>query len=328
MIPNSAIEIYHSSDGQTEIEVKFDNETVWLNQEQLSQLFERDRTVIGRHIRGIFNEEELVEKVVCADFAQTTQHGAIEGKTQTRNTKYYNLDVIISVGYRVKSLRGTQFRQWASQRLKDYLVKGYSINQKRLEQTSQELQILRSGIRILGRAIEEKAQEQETEWLNQFAKGLELLDDYDHENLDSSGLTRREAVYPTQEDYQLLISQMRAEFSSDVFAIEKDHGFDSSIIQISKGFGEQDFYPSIEEKAVTLLYLVTKNHAFVDGNKRIAAACFLLFLEKNGMLIKEDGSPIISNEALASITLFVATSKPDEMEAVKKLVVSILNRNI
>lgn len=258
MIPNSAIEIYHSSDGQTEIEVKFDNETVWLNQEQLSQLFERDRTVIGRHIRGIFNEEELVEKVVCADFAQTTQHGAIEGKTQTRNTKYYNLDVIISVGYRVKSLRGTQFRQWASQRLKDYLVKGYSINQKRLEQTSQELQILRSGIRILGRAIEEKAQEQETEWLNQFAKGLELLDDYDHEKLDSSGLTRRGAVYPTKENYQLLISQMSAEFSSEVFAIEKDHGFDSSINQISKGFGEQDFYPSIEEKAVTLLYLVTK----------------------------------------------------------------------
>ena len=328
MIPNSAIEIYYSSDGQTEIEVKFDNETVWLNQEQLSQLFERDRTVIGRHIRGIFNEEELVEEVVCADFAHTTQHGAIEGKTQTRNTKYYNLDVIISVGYRVKSVRGTQFRQWASQRLKDYLVKGYSINQKRLEQTSQELHVLRSGIRILGRAIEEKAQEQETEWLNQFAKGLELLDDYDHENLDSTGLTRRETVYPTKEDYQLLIAQMRAEFSSDVFAIEKDYGFDSAINQITKGFGEQDFYPSIEEKAATLLYLVTKNHAFVDGNKRIAAACFLLFLEKNGILSREDGSPTISNEALASITLFVATSKPDEMETVKKLVVSILNRNI
>lgn len=328
MIPNSGIEIYQSSDGQTEIEVTFDNETVWLNQEQLSQLFERDRTVIGRHIRSIFNEGELVEELVCADFAHTTQHGAIEGKTQTRIAKYYNLDIIISVGYRVKSVRGTQFRQWASQRLKEYLIKGYSINQKRLEQTSQELQILRSGIRILGRAIEDKAQEQDTEWLSQFAKGLKLLDDYDHEKLDSTGLTRRETVYPTKEDYRLLITQMKAEFSSDVFAIEKDHGFDSSINQISKGFGEQDFYPTIEEKAATLLYLVTKNHAFADGNKRIAAACFLLFLEKNGLLSRKDGRPIISNEALASITLFVATSMPDEMNAVKKLIVSILNRNI
>lgn len=328
MIPNSGIEIYQSSDGQTEIEVTFDNETVWLNQEQLSQLFKRDRTVIGRHIRSIFNEGELVEELVCADFAHTTQHGAIEGKTQTRIAKYYNLDIIISVGYRVKSVRGTQFRQWASQRLKEYLIKGYSINQKRLEQTSQELQILRSGIRILGRAIEDKAQEQDTEWLSQFAKGLKLLDDYDHEKLDSTGLTRRETVYPTKEDYRLLITQMKAEFSSDVFAIEKDHGFDSSINQISKGFGEQDFYPTIEEKAATLLYLVTKNHAFADGNKRIAAACFLLFLEKNGLLSSKDGRPIISNEALASITLFVATSMPDEMNAVKKLIVSILNRNI
>lgn len=222
MIPNSGIEFYHSSDGQTEIEVKFDNETVWLNQEQLSQLFERDRTVIGRHIRGIFNEGELVEEVVCADFAHTTQHGAIEGKTQTRTAKYYNLDVIISVGYRVKSLRGTQFRQWASQRLKDYLIKGYSVNQKRLEQTSQELQILRSGIRILGRAIEDKSQEQGAEWLSQYAKGLRLLDDYDHERLDSKGHTNRETIYPTKEDYQFLITQIKEEFESDVFAVEKD----------------------------------------------------------------------------------------------------------
>lgn len=328
MITNSGIEIYHSSDGQTEIEVTFDNETVWLNQEQLSQLFERDRTVIGRHIRSIFSEGELVEEVVCADFAHTTQHGAIKGKTQTKKAKYYNLDVIISVGYRVKSVRGTQFRQWSSQRLKDYLIKGYSVNQKRLEQTSQELQVLRSGIRILGRAIEDKSQAQDAEWLSQFEKGLKLLDDFDHEMLDSTGLTKGRTVYPTREDYQLLISQMKTEFNSDVFAIEKDHGFISAVNQISKGFEDQDFYPTIEEKAATLLYLVTKNHAFVDGNKRIAAACFLLFLEKNGMLSGKDGRTIISNEALASITLFVATSKPDEMESVKKLIVSILNRNI
>ena len=328
MVKQSGIEIYSSSDGQTEIEVTFDNETVWLNQEQLSQLFERDRTVIGRHIRSIFREGELVEEVVCADFAHATQHGAIEGKTQTRTTKFYNLDVIISVGYRVKSVRGTQFRQWASHRLKEYLIKGYAINQKRLEQTSQELQVLHSGIRILSRAIEDKALEQDDDWLNQFAKGLELLDDFDHEKLDSTGLTRRETIYPEKNEYQLLISQMKADFNSDVFAIEKDQSFDSAINQISKGFGEEDFYPTVEEKAAMLLYLITKNHAFADGNKRIAAACFLLFLQKNGILIDNDGKTIISNEALASLTLFVAASKPDEMESVKKLIVSILNRNI
>jgi len=328
MIPeNSGIEIYHSSDGQTEIEVTFDNETVWLNQEQLSQLFERDRTVIGRHIKSIFIEGELSEAMVCADFAHTTQHGAIQGKTQTKKTKYYNLDVIISVGYRVKSFRGTQFRQWASKRLKEYLIQGYSINQKRLEQTNQELQILRSGIRILGRAIEEEIIDQGAEWLKKYAKGLMLLDDYDHERLDSIGLTKRKTIYPTKEDYQILIDSMKKEFESDVFAIEKDQGFDSAINQISKGFEDRDFYPSIEEKAATLLYLVTKNHAFADGNKRIAAACFLLFLNKNGLLHEDEELPLISNEALACLTLLVATSKPEEMEAVKKLIVSILNRN-
>lgn len=327
MSNNSDIEIFQSSDGLAEVTVTFDNETVWLNQEQLSQLFERDRTVIGRHIRNIFKEGELLEEVVCADFAHTTQHGAIEGKTQRKKTTYYNLDVIISVGYRVKSMRGTQFRQWASQRLKDYLIQGYTINQKRLEQTNQEIQILRSGIRILGRAIEDKAQEQGFEWLSQFAKGLTLLDDYDHERLDSLGLSKGPTSYPTKADYQLLIDQMKEGVDSQLFGLKKDQGFESAISQISKGFGKNDFYSSIEEKAATLLYLITKNHAFADGNKRIAAACFLMFLEKNGLLTNEVGIPIISNEALASVTLFVAASKPEEMETVKKLIVSILNRN-
>ncbi|WP_031443999.1 virulence protein RhuM/Fic/DOC family protein [Arenibacter algicola] len=323
----SDIEIFQSSDGQAEVAVTFDNETVWLNQEQMSQLFERDRTVIGRHIGNIFREGELAEKVVCADFAHTTQHGAIEGKTQTKKAIYYNLDVIISVGYRIKSKRGTQFRQWASQRLKDYLIKGYTINQKRLEQTNQEIQILRSGIRILGRAIEDKAQEQGLQWLTQFAKGLTLLDDYDHERLDSKGLSKGPTNYPTKTEYKLLIDQMRKEFDSNLFGLEKDQGFDSAISQITKGFDENDFYPSIEEKAATLLYLITKNHAFTDGNKRIAAACFLMFLKKNSMLSDGTGMPIISNEALASVTLLVAASKPEEMEIVKKLIISILNRN-
>lgn len=324
---SSAIEIYQSPDGQTEVEVTFENETVWLNQEQLSQLFERDRTVIGRHIKNIFKEGELVEQEVCAKFAHTTKHGAIEGKTQTNIASYYNLDTIISLGYRVKSKRGIQFRQWASQRLKDYLIKGYSINEKRLEQTNQEIQVLRSGIRILSRAIGDKAQEEGLEWLSHYAKGLTLLDDYDHENLDSEGLSKKETIYPTIKEYQSLINKMKEEFDSDVFGLKKDFGFDSAISQISKGFEKQDFYPTIEEKAATLLYLVTKNHAFTDGNKRIAAACFLMFLENNNMLSDNSGIPIISNDALASLTLFVAASQPEEMEMVKKLIVSILNRN-
>ena len=189
MEPNSDIEIFQSLDGKIEVEVTFDDETVWLTQEQLSQLFDRDRTVVGRHIRNLFKEGELEEQVVCANFARTTKHGAIEGKTQTKTTKYYNLDVIISVGYRVKSLRGTQFRQWASQRLKDYLIKGYAINQKRLDQTKEEVQVLRSGIKILSRVIEEKATSEGLEWLTNYSKGLKLLDDYDHESLDVNGQT-------------------------------------------------------------------------------------------------------------------------------------------
>jgi death-on-curing family protein len=244
-----------------------------------------------------------------------------------RNIESYNLDVIISVGYRVKSKRGTQFRMWANQVIKDHLVKGYSINKKRLEQTEQEIKFLRSGIQIVSRAIEEKSSEKGLEWLNRFATGLALLDDYDHENLDAKGLTTRKAVYPKRREYQALIDQMKQEFDSDIFGLEKDQSFESAIAQISKGFGENDFYPSLEEKAATLLYLIVKNHAFTDGNKRIAAACFLMFLEYNDILIDKTGSTVISNEALASLTLFIAASRAEEMETVKKLTVSILNRN-
>lgn len=328
MESKSDIEIFQSPDGKTEVEVTFEDETVWLTQEQLSQLFERDRTVVGRHIRNIFKEGELDEKVVCANFARTTKHGAIVGKTQSKKAKYYNLDVIISVGYRVKSLRGTQFRQWASQRLKDYLIKGYAINKRRLAQTKEEVHVLRSGIQILSRAIEEKATEEGLEWLENYSKGLKLLDDYDHESLDTKGQTIKTVNYPTREEYQVLIDSMKADFGSRVFGIEKDKGFECAIVQISKGFGDIDFYPSIEEKAAMLLYLVIKNHSFTDGNKRIAAACFLMFLNQNKALINQKGEPIVSNEALASITLFVASSKPEEMETVKRLIVSILNRNI
>lgn len=319
------IEIYQANDGSTQINVQFEQDTVWLTQAQMAELFERDRTVIGRHISNVFSENELEENVVCANFAHTTQHGAIKGKKQSKDVKYYNLDVIISVGYRVKSKQGTQFRIWANKILKEYLVKGYVVNEKRLAQKEQEVQLLKNGIQILSRAIEEKTEE--NEWLSIFSKGLQLLDDYDHEELDSKGLTKKQALYPTREDYQELINEMVVDFDSQVFGKEKDQNFESSIAQIEKGFGENDFYPTLEEKATMLLYLVVKNHSFVDGNKRIAAACFLKFLQTNKMLFNAQNELIISNDTLASLTLFIASSKPEEMETVKRLVISVLNRN-
>jgi prophage maintenance system killer protein len=320
----SQIEIYQGSDGQTQIEVKFEEETVWLNQKQMGILFDKDTDTIGLHLKNIYKDEELDEISTTEDFSVVQQEGK---RKVTRNIKFYNLDAIISVGYRVNSKRGVQFRQWATQRLKDYLVQGYAINEKRLAQKQQEVQALKDGIRILSRAIEEKAGDQNLDWLHHFAKGLELLDDYDHENLDKKGLTKRKAKYPVLADYQSVIYSMRSEFESGVFGKEKDGSFESAISQIGKGFGEEDFYPTLEEKAATLLYLIVKNHGFVDGNKRIAAACFLLFLQHNDLLHNSEGIPIISNDALASLTLFIASSKPEEMETVKKLVISVLNRN-
>ena len=232
------------------------------------------------------------------------------------------------MGYRVNSKQGTQFRIWATHRLRDYLVQGYAINKVRLAQKQQKVQTLRDGIRILSRAIEQKAEDQNLSWLNQFAKGLELLDDYDHENLDKKGLNKRLAVFPSPDEYQQVISSMRSDFESGVFGKQKDGSFESAISQIGKGFDNEDFYPSLEEKAATLLYLIVKNHGFVDGNKRIAAACFLLFLQANRMLYGPEGDTAISNDALASLTLFIACSKPEEMETVKQLVISVLNRNM
>ncbi|MGO3163937.1 MAG: RhuM family protein [Sphingobacteriaceae bacterium] len=318
------IEIYRTDDGQTQIEVSFEKDTVWLTQKMMANLFQTTIPNINIHIKNVYEEGELKEEATIKDSLIVRMEGQREVK---RNQKFYNLDVIISIGYRIKSHVATQFRQWATQRLKDYLVQGYVINEKRLAQKQQEVQTLKDGIRILSRAIEGKIGETELDWLEHFAKGLELLDDYDHEQLDGKGLTTRSANYPESVDYERIIESMRADFDSAIFGKEKDGSFQSAIAQISKGFGEEDFYPSIEEKAATLLYLIVKNHGFVDGNKRIAAACFLLFLDKNDLLYTQNREPIVSNEALASLTLFVASSKPDEMETVKKLIISVLNRN-
>lgn len=320
------IEIYTSPDGSTQVEVQFEGDTFWLNLNQISSLFEKDKSVISRHLSNIYKEGELVRNSTVAKNATVQIEADREVK---REIEYYNLDAILSVGYRVNSKRGTQFRQWATKRLKDYLIEGVAINEKRLIQKNKEIQVLHDGIRILGRAIEDQAMNNENyAFLHQFSVGLQLLDDYDHESLDENGKHTNKAEYPSMAEYMDIVEKMRAAFNSDVFGKEKDGGFDSAVNQIRQGFGEQEVYPSIEEKAAMLLYLVVKNHAFVDGNKRIAAACFLLFLERNGLLYANQGQPIISNEALASLTLFVAASKADEMETVRRLLVSVLNRNI
>lgn len=318
------IEIYTSPDGHTHIETKFEDETVWLTQKMMADLFQTTVPNINMHLKNVFDDGELTEEATIKDFLIVRLEGKREVK---RSQKYYNLDTIISVGYRIKSEVATKFRQWATQRLKEYLIQGYTLNEKRLAQKNQQIQILKDGIRILNRAIETRPEKDSTDWLSQFARGLELLDDYDHEQLDRKGVNLKPAKYPELSDYQKIIEIMRMDFDSSVFGKEKDDSFKSSIAQISKGFADTDFYPSIEEKAATLLYLIIKNHSFVDGNKRIAAACFLLFLEANSLLKSDENRLLLSNDGLASLTLFTAASKPEEMETVKRLIISVLNRN-
>jgi len=314
------IQIYKSPNG-TDIQVKLDNETVWLDAHLIAMLFDVNRPAIVKHIQNIYKSGELAQDPTCSILEQV----AADGKKRKMNL--YNLDVIISVGYRVNSNQATKFRQWATQRLKDFLIQGYAINEKRLVEKQQQVEYLKTGIRILSRAIQEQANAQDSEVLQIFAKGLDLLDDYDHEQLDTKGKSGQKPVYPETEEYLKVIAEMETEFSSDLFAKPKDKGFESAIRQIEQSIGGRDLYNSIEEKAATLLYLIVKNHSFADGNKRIGAACFLYFLERNGLLFSEERKTVISNEALAALTLFVATSKRDEMETVKRFVISILNRN-
>jgi death-on-curing family protein len=317
------IVIFQGENNEINVEVKFEDDTVWLTQAQIIKLFNGSKSNISEHIKYIFESEELAENSTVRNF-RTVQ---MEGKrTVNRDIIHYNLDVIISVGYRVNSKRGVQFRQWATQKLKDYLVKGYAINEFRLAQKNQEIQFLHDGIRIMSRAIEEVTNDEAYKWLDKFSKGLQLLDDYDHERLDIKGLSLVPGIHPHISEYESIVNAMRTEFDSSVFGKKKDAGFESAISQIEQGFDDSYLYQSIEERAAMLLYLIIKNHAFVDGNKRIGAACFLLFLMRNNLLLSVNGVPFISNDALASITLFVAASKPEEMETVKGLVISVLNR--
>ncbi len=323
----SEIKIYKSSEGKTSIEVKLDKETVWLNLSQMVELFERDKSVISRHIKNVFKEGELEQKSVVANFATT----AIDGKVY--KVDYYNLDVIISVGYRIKSKRGTQFRIWANQILKDYLIKGYAVNYKKLQKQAQQFNELKKTIKILSNTLNyKKLTDDESKGLlkiiSDYSYALEILDQYDYQTLKIENTTKKEIYRLTYDEAKAQISLVKKTYgNSKLFGQEKDDSFKSSIITIYQTFGGADLYPSIEEKAANLLYFIVKNHSFSDGNKRIAAFLFLYFLEKNGLLFNEKGEKRIADNALVALTLMIAISKPVEKDTLIKVIVNLINKN-
>ena len=326
----NSIVIYQTNDGETSIDVKFQDETVWLSQAQMAELFQKDRTVIGRHIANIFKEGELEDSLVCAKFAHAKEYGRREGFTQRTETTLYNLDVIISVGYRVKSKRGTQFRIWANKILKQYLLQGYAVNERIASQKYDELSQL---VKVLGRTIQnqEKLTEDSRSLLDvvvDYTYALDTLDRYDYQELKIEDTTKKEEFHATYENAMEVIRELHEKFGgSTLFGNEKDDSFKSSIGQIYQTFGGVDLYPSVEEKAAMLLYLVTKNHSFSDGNKRIAATLFLWFLNGNGILYNEDGTKRIADNTLVALTLMIAESRTEEKDTMVKVIVNLINKN-
>ena len=304
------------------LEVNVKDETVWLSLEQLATLFNRDRTVIKRHINNIFKEDELKENEVCAKFAHTTAHGALTDKTQTRNIEYYNLDMIISIGYRVKSQNGIIFRKWANKILKDYLIKGYAINQKRLDYLEKTVKLIDIANRT-NENLENADAKEILKVIATYSKALLLLDDYDHRNLlkPKGNSSQKQIRY---EDCLDVINKLRFNEESDIFAIERNKGLQSIIGSIYQTFDGNDVYKSIEEKAANFLYMIVKNHVFIDGNKRIAATLFIYFLNYYDLLYKEN-KQVIDNNTLASLTLLIAESNPKEKEVIIDLVMNFLN---
>lgn len=324
---NNSIEIYRSQDGSVQLNVKLENETVWLTQSQMAELFGVDRTSIVRHIRNIYKSEELEESSTCAKNAQVR----IEGQRQiVREIPYYNLDMIISVGYRVNSKNATSFRRWATSVLKQYLIKGYAINQQiKLDRYNE----LKDVVRLMSRAVglQDKVTTDEYSGLfnviSDYVYALDTLDQYDYQSLSISKTTKDESFRATYDNAMEAINALKEKFGgSKWFANEKDDSFKSSIGQIYQTFGGEELYPSVEEKAAMLLYLVVKNHSFSDGNKRIAAMLFLWFLNNNRVLYAEDGHKRIADNTLVALTLMIAESRTEEKDVMVKVVVNLINR--
>ncbi len=318
----SSIIIYTTEDGSTNLQVKMENETVWLSTSQMAELFSREESNIRRHIINVFKEGELV---------QSNNVHFLHVNGVKKPVPFYSLDVIISVGYRVKSKRGVQFRQWANRVLKDYLVKGYAINEDIKVERYNELKEV---VRLMSRALTLQEKATETEYsglfnvITDYVYALDTLDRYDYQTLAIESTTKEEPFRATYENAMSAINSLKEKFGgSQWFANEKDDSFKSSIGQIYQTFAGEDLYPSVEEKAAMLLYLVVKNHSFSDGNKRIAAMLFLWFMEKNGILYGEDGRKRIADNTLVALTLMIAESRTEEKDVMVKVVVNLINKN-
>ena len=324
---NNSIEIYRSQDGSIQLNVKLENDTVWLTQSQMAELFGVDRTSIVRHIRNIYKSEELDQNSTCAKNAQVRTEGH---RNILREIPYYNLDMIISVGYRVNSKNATSFRRWATSVLKQYLIKGYAINQQiKLDRYNELKDVVRLMSRTVG--LQEKVTSEEYGGLfnviSDYVYALDTLDHYDYQSLSIQKTTKEEPFRATYENAMEAINALKEKFGgSQWFANEKDDSFKSSIGQIYQTFGGEDLYPSVEEKAAMLLYLVVKNHSFSDGNKRIAAMLFLWFLNNNHVLYAEDGHKRIADNTLVALTLMIAESRTEEKDVMVKVVVNLINK--
>ena len=328
MDSNNQIIIYQTEDGQTQVDVRLENETVWLTQAQMAELFEKTPQNITMHIGNAYKEGELEKESTCKEYLQVQQEGK---RKVSRMVKYYDLDVIISVGYRVKSKRGTAFRIWARKVLREYLVKGYAVNERMRKEQIGELRQL---VGMLGRTIQNQPllSNDETnalfEVVTDYTYALDTLDNYDYERLTINKTTTEEPFHATYENAMEAISGLREKFGGSVlFGNEKDDSFKSSIGQIYQTFGGEELYPSVEEKAAMLLYLVTKNHSFSDGNKRIAATLFLWFLNNNHILYHPDGSKRIADSTLVALTLMIAESRTEEKDVMVKVVINLINKN-
>ncbi len=322
---NNEIVIYQSEDGKTQLDVKLEGETVWLNRQQLAELFDRDVKTIGKHINNALKEELNGASSVVAKFATT----AADGKNY--QVEYYNLEMVTSVGYRVKSRRGVEFRRWANSVLKQYLIKGYAVNERIRKQQISELRQL---VQVLGRTLQQQPVPTTDESnalfkiVVDYTYALDTLDDYDYQRLGISKTTSKETFHATYENAMKEINVLKEKFGySPLFGNEKDDSFKSSIGQIYQTFDGVDLYPSVEEKAAMLLYLVTKNHSFSDGNKRIAATLFLWFMNNNGILYREDGTKRIADSTLVALTLMIAESRTQEKDVMVKVVVNLINKN-
>lgn len=318
---NNSIEIYHSQDGSVQLNVKLENETVWLNANQMAMLFDRDAKTIRKHINNVFADGEL---------AKESNTHFLRVANSDKPVPFYNLDVIISVGYRVKSRQGVQFRQWATSVLKQYLIKGYVVNQQiKLDRYNE----LKDVVRLMSRSIvlQDKVTTDEYSGLfnviSDYVYALDTLDQYDYQSLSISKTTKEEPFRATYDNAMEVINALKEKFGgSKWFANEKDDSFKSSIGQIYQTFGGEELYPSVEEKAAMLLYLVVKNHSFSDGNKRIAAMLFLWFLNNNRVLYAKDGHKRIADNTLVALTLMIAESRTEEKDVMVKVVVNLINK--